>query len=923
MIVVMTAVPAFAGTVPKEHTPDYKVSFYAFDCYNMQDDNGKRSGYGYEMMQGLSRYMQCTFSYVGYDKTAEDCVDMLRDGDIDIYTAAKATDERREEFAISTHPAITASTCMNVKVGNDSVIPGDYSTYNGLRIGLLKRHTYNESFLAWAKSKGFDCDIFYYDTPTELSKALVDGEVDALVNSYMRIPDDEKTIENFGDTPYYLMARKEDQGLIDELDEAIDSMNVATPNWRTELYNRYYGSQDLNTDYTDEEAALLDELHADNAVIRAVMNPDNAPYSWYEDGEARGIAADLFRFTADRLGLAYDIIPVSTRQEYKNLVDGGAVDIWMDADSYYAYDADDAKYRLTDPYITTSISLLRERGASQGIKRLSLTDDSLAAKEIINATWTDVNIENAPDNSQSISKVLNGSVDGAIMKTYTAQKLARDDVQNRLRVDIVPGASLDMCMGINADDDVRFYGLWQKTLMQVASGKSTETVQSYIDETTTPSMIEAIFDHPTALIVIVVSAVGVVFLIILYLISVRNNRKQKKISEDLQAALLEAEKANEAKQEFFSKMSHDIRTPLNVVLGMTQIAQKYKYDASRLENALDSISTEGNYLLSLINSILDVNQLEHGYAELNNEPFRPADCAREAVELLEPLAGKKNQKLTFSCDCDKRIAVGDGNRLRIIMINIISNAIKYTGEDGHIDVSFKYYDNGYYSFSCEDNGIGMSEEFVRHICDDYVRAEDSRISRVEGTGLGMSVVKGFTDLMGGRLKVTSKLGEGSKFVVDIPFDEASEEQQEAINAKYAEDHELPDIRYSGKKVLLVEDNELNAEIAMELLGSIGLNVDWSENGELALERFEQSDNGYYFAIFMDMQMPVMDGVEATKRIRACGREDSDVPIFAMTANTFSGDKKRCIDAGMTGYIPKPISIKSIEGQLDKGIPSRQ
>ena len=297
-----------AATLEKD-TPNYKVAYYAFDCYNMIDKNGKRSGYGYEMMQGITKYLQCTFSYVGYDKSAEECVDMLRRGELDIYTAAKKTPEREKEFVFSKHPAITSTTCMNVKAGNTKVIAGDYSTYNGLKIGLLRRHTYNDKFKAFAKEKGFTCKIRYYETPTELTNALIDGEVDALVNSYIGTPEDEQTVENFGQTPYYLMARKEDQALIDKLDAAIDEMSIETPNWRMDLYNKYYGVQEDKVDLTEEEECLLSKLKKDKTVIKAVVNPDNAPYSWYEDGKNYGILVDLFKKTANKLVINYYLIP--------------------------------------------------------------------------------------------------------------------------------------------------------------------------------------------------------------------------------------------------------------------------------------------------------------------------------------------------------------------------------------------------------------------------------------------------------------------------------------------------------------------------------------------------------------------------------------------------------------------------------------
>ena len=336
LFLALSICPVYASSLEKIDTPDYKVSFYAFDCYNMQDENGKRTGYGYEMMQGISKYLQCTFSYVGYDKSATECVEMLRNGELDIYTAAKKTPEREAEFAFSTHPAITSTTCMNVKVGNEKIVAGDYSTYNGIKIGLLRRHTYNDAFLKFADEKGFDYEIVYYETPTELTNALINDEVDALVNSYIRIPEDEKMIEDFGETPYYLMARKEDQNLIDQLDDAIDCMNEESPNWRTDLYNKYYGVQKSNLEYTEEETALLKKMRKENKKICAVMNPDANPYSWYDsNGKAKGIAADIFRKTARSLGLDYEIVEASSKKEYEEMLASGAVDIWMDLEGYY------------------------------------------------------------------------------------------------------------------------------------------------------------------------------------------------------------------------------------------------------------------------------------------------------------------------------------------------------------------------------------------------------------------------------------------------------------------------------------------------------------------------------------------------------------------------------------------------------------
>ena len=913
LMLVLTAIPSYAASMTREETPDYKVAFFAFDCYHMQDENGKRSGYGYEMMQGISKYLQCTFSYVGYDKSADESVEMLRNGELDLYTAARKTEEREAEFAFSTHPSITSYTCLNVKVGNKKIVAGDYSTYEGIRVGLLARHTYNDKFFEFAKEKGFNCEVTYYETPTELTNALINDEVDALMNSYIRIPEDERTIDNFGETPYYIMARKEDQALIDQIDYAIDCMNVETPNWRTELYNQYYGSEENNRELTEEEQEFLQKLKEDHTVIRAVTNPDASPYSWYEGGTAYGIAVDLFKATAEKLGLDYEIRPVASRAEYEELIQAGDIDVWLDMSGYYEDEGSTIRYKVTDPYMTTTMSVLRTRGASDRIETLVIDDDNTAVREIISSVWPDAKVEVVDSFEKCKDKVLSGKADGALLMSYAAQRLAREDIQNRLRAEIVPGAVLELKMGVNAQDDHLFYGIWEKTLSEVSDNNSAEIIQTYLEQNESPGFVEYLFDHPAYLIVISAGTVLLVLLAVLSWLSVRNRRKQQKISEQLQAALDKAEEATEAKQNFFSKMSHDIRTPLNVVLGMTQVARKYKNDTSKLENALENITTEGDYLLVLINSILDVNQLEHGIVELVEEPFNPADCLTESAEVLQPLADKKDQKLTVTCDRNDRVVVGDVNRLKQILINILSNAIKYTDAGGQIELSLTCLPDHRYRFVCRDNGMGMTQEFIQHICEDYSRAEDSRVSKIQGAGLGMAVVKGFTDIMGGTLNIESELGKGSAFTVELPFREASEDQREQILHPAAEEEKKPG--YTGRKVLLVEDNALNAEIAMELLQTIGLEVDWAENGAVGIERYEQSGKDEYFAIFMDMQMPVMDGVAATRKIRQSSREDHDIPIFAMTANTFASDRRSCREAGMNGYIAKPVSIKNITDAL--------
>ncbi len=913
----MCCSPVYAASVPQKETPDYKISYYSFDCFNMQNEYGEKYGYGYDMLQGLANYMQCTFSYVGFDKSAKECEEMLRNGELDIYTAARRTSEREQEFTFSKYPAITATTCMNIKRGNNKIVAGDYSTYKDLRIGLLQRHTYNGNAEQFIKEKGTNCEIVYYETPTELTNALINEEVDAIVDSYIRVPEDEVSIENFGETPYYFMARKEDQELIDNLDRAIDAMNVETPNWRTDLYNKYYGSKNSNTEYTAEEEALLKKMQEEGTVIRAVMNPDREPYSSYKDGKGYGIVADIFTATAKKLGLDYDIIAPSSNEEYEELLSSGAVDIWMDQDSYFEEDGQ-CKYKTTAPYLTTPVSILHRRGASVKMDKIGVLEDNTEVRKIILEAHPDAEIIPLETTEQCVKAVVENKVDCVLAMSYIAQKLASDDTQNRLSVEILPGETIDLKMGVNANFDYNFYGLWEKTLAEVAKSKSTEVVQDYLEKESRPTLAAYLFDNPIYFVGIVGLLLITVFAILMYAHSTKAKNKQLRISEQLSEALTEARKANDAKFNFFSKMSHDIRTPMNAVLGMTQIAKKYKDDSDKLDGALENITSEGNYLLTMINSILDVNQLEHGQIELLSKPFYLDECMRNSIEILRPLAEKKDQHLTVISKIKDHVVVGDSGRFSQIMVNIVSNAIKYTGNGGKIQVMLEALPDNRYRFTCRDSGMGMDQEFVKHICEDYSRAEDSRISTIEGTGLGMSVVKGFTELMHGTLRIESELEKGSTFIVELPFAEPSTRERERMK-EACENQELTNEEFEGKKVLLVEDNDLNAEIAMELLQTIGLTVDLAENGEIAVQKFEASDQNEYFVIFMDMQMPVMNGIEATKKIRGSKRTDKDVLIFAMTANTSERDRKICEEAGMNGYISKPINLKDIEITLKENI----
>ena len=398
-------------------------------------------------------------------------------------------------------------------------------------------------------------------------------------------------------------------------------------------------------------------------IIRAALAPDSAPYAYYGDGEGQGITADILKATAERLGLDYEFIPAATKQEYIDILKSGSADVWLDSDMENPT-VGETYYRTTEPYLRTTVSMLRQRRASSQVKKLIVLSNDRTVKELVSANWPDAEIISAGTTEQCVKSIILGEADGALLVTYTAQKLAREDVQNRLRTDIVQNASVELRMAVNADIDRDFYGLWSKTLLTVSGEVQDNIIDKYVEMPAEKySLRQYIFDHPIIWVLIAAVILSIVFLAVMNAQSVKSRNKQKAISDELALALEEAKEATAAKNEFFSKMSHDIRTPLNAVLGMSQIAQKYIDDPKRLNEALDSISSEGNYLLSLIDSILDVNQLEYGSLELNASPFDLTKCVKDSIDLLIPVARRTDRKLTLNYNCGEAVVIGDSGRL--------------------------------------------------------------------------------------------------------------------------------------------------------------------------------------------------------------------------------------------------------------------
>lgn len=411
---------------------------------------------------------------------------------------------------------------------------------------------------------------------------------------------------------------------------------------------------------------------------------------------------------------------------------------------------------------------------------------------------------------------------------------------------------------------------------------------------------------------------------VLLAISDVTDEKEHELEQDriLRNALSSAEHANRAKTAFLNNMSHDIRTPMNAIIGFTSLAAEHLDDREIIRDYLEKISTSGKHLLSLINDVLDMSRIESGSVKIEKTNVHLPDVLEDLKTIILESVHAKQQKLLIKMqDVVHEDIITDKLRLTQVLLNIISNAVKFTPVGGtiHILVEEKASQKaGYavYSFCIKDNGIGMSKEFQEHVFDSFARERTVTESGITGTGLGMAITKNIVDLMGGTIHLTSKQGEGSEFIVTLECELANKTvQNKQSSCPKAEKKHLD---YSGKKVLLVEDNELNREIATEILKSLGLKVDWAADGMEAVEIMSSEAGNQYDMIFMDIQMPKMDGYTATREIRTLkDMKKANVPIIAMTANAFDEDRKKAIKAGMNGHIAKPIDVDVILQNLDR------
>ncbi len=660
--------------------------------------------------------------------------------------------------------------------------------------------------------------------------------------------------------------------------------------------------------------------------LRVATDSDYQPFSYIEDGEYKGLDVEMIYEVANRLEMNVDLKLMDWNDAQQGLLDG-KYDVILNMESNAVLKNDDIIGTIpTDEkqYVIYGRDKINYVGELYGMKVAAYNKfDELGMNIITGYSYQEM-----------FEKVLDGSLDYIICPIQVGdsfiEKLnARGKIVSSYQVSYMYG-----CMALKATDTELCSKLNNVIKQLQVEGFIEKLDQKWIVNRYLDASFDVILKDNPAIIVLIIIALQLLIFVIIYAVAGHiNHNKQKQFTQELEKNLAiintqnqkltiaseQAQAANKAKSNFLFNMSHDIRTPMNAIIGFTDLAKRHLDDEELLKDYLAKISSSSELLLGLINDVLEMARIENGKAQLNVLPEDILEILNQIDTVLRASAEAKHHEFIFQNDIKHQYLVIDRLKFNQIMINVISNAIKYTPDGGHIlvqttELNSPIEDYAKLQIIIKDDGIGMSEEFQKNIFEPFEREKNSTVSKITGTGLGMAITKSLVDLMGGSITLESKLDVGSTFTINLSFPITTKEKLQKENVIEKEHLKMSEQKY---RILVVDDNEINRIIATELLKDMGYETDEACNGQEAVERIKQAMERDYDLILMDIQMPVMNGYEATRAIRALDAPLQDIPIIALTANAFEEDKKNARDAGMNSHIAKPINIEQLDAVLEQ------
>ena len=894
------------------------------DTFNYVNEKGARKGYGYELLQTLSGYTGWQFEYVTCDWS--DCFEKLENGEIDIMGAISYTEDRAEEMLFSDEPMGEEKYYLYADLSRADISASDYKTLNGKKIGVLMGTEPEVMLTEWEEKYGLKTEHVNISNNEDVKQKLANHEIDCFVSLEESFWAERgiSTITRVGESGIYYAINKNRPDLKEELDDAMRALDEAVPFYTADLYKRYF-SMDYTPILTGEEKAWLKE----HGAIKMGFLTSDSGVSTFDPatGEFTGVITDYIQFAADCLGnqeLEFQLVGYDSKEAELDALKSGEIDMIFHFDQSPNL-AEEYRVACTNTTWTSNLMVVTNQQlfTENKVNRVAVPQNKISLTRYLAFYYPQWEIVDCDTQEDAIKLVKDGQADCFITGVSSEEKYSK----NHGFYSVLLPNPAKSCFAVNSGNR-SLLSILNKTIKAMPTNILTSSLAMHKSSSRKVTLSDFIKDN--FFMALLVSSIAVAAILLTILKLLRKARKAEaaarkaandtqKLNAKLQVAVENAESANHAKSTFLFNMSHDIRTPMNAIIGYADLASRHLDDPAKLKNYMENIQVCGQNLLMLLNNVLDLARIENDKTEMEYSVSDIEKDFRNCVAMFRNQADSKGQTLTVTTQLQYPYIYADIPHLTEICTNLVSNAVKYTGAGGTIrcDVTQKpSKKEGWCDtvVTVADNGIGMSQEFQKHIFEPFERERTSTVSKVEGSGIGMGIVKKLVGLMGGTVEVESRIGVGSTFTVTIPCRIASEDETQAKRETNPSDQKC----LCGTRILLTEDNDLNAEIATELLQEEGCTVDRAKDGVECVDMLEKVANGTYQLILMDIQMPVMNGYDAARKIR--GLDDpqkANIPIIAMTANAFTEDRQVALDAGMNDHIAKPINMNVLVPTLRK------
>jgi len=880
------------------------------------DEKSMKGGYAYEYISHISHFTNWRYEYC-YG-SFDELYDKLSKGEIDAMAGLSPSELRKAQVMFPSESMGSKVYYMYAPASNSNISISK-QTLKGKKLGIVGYSSMDAVAQKWNKENDYGLTIVRFEKFVVMYDAFKKGQVDFIVayDSDDSIVSDVKPIAKLGEIPFYFVFSKNRPDLLLEYNRATTRMNEVDPHYIESLQLNYNSNNIICNTLSSIERQWLDN----HQKIHIGYLENYLPYSDREvNGKVTGLLTNVISEMTNKLNIkkthSIHYTGFSNYDEMLSALKEGKIDIAFPVGGNL-WDAEQEKIYVSSPVVSSSMVMVFKYQINENTeKKIAVNENNRMQLNYTRLYYPNADIYYCQSIEECLDAVKTGEANSTIVNGNRINSLLANSNYSGLSY-VTLGKPDTRCFGTAIGNDSILMFL-DRGLKLIGPGFGEDAAHMYVK--VNYSAIDFIRSH-VMLVIFIVILTCLLIIGVFYYEQQKKNRFMSELSKrnvELQKAREDAEYANSAKSKFLSSMSHDIRTPMNAIIGFANLAKTRIDNREEVDNYLQKITVSSRHLLSLINEILDMSRIESGKTQLSVNELSLIELLDNLRVITEESAKEKGLTINFTNDLKDEVVYSDKLRLSQILINIVGNAIKYTEREGRIDVSVTQLDtikNGHatYRFVIKDNGIGMSEDYVKHIFEPFTRESTVTINRIQGAGLGMAITKSLVDMMGGKIEVESESGVGSTFFLTFPFPVSvhptcyhPEERTTLAEGEV----------FSGRRVLVVEDNELNQEIAIAILEELGLTVEVAENGKVALDTISENEAGYFDVVLMDIQMPVMDGYEATKAIRGLeDREKASVPIVAMTANAFDEDKRTAFQVGMNGHLSKPVEPEKLAEQL--------